>query len=399
MSDRAVVVTGVGFACPQGIGSTEVFERFVEGRNAIRAEVEGWPFATVEDLDAVAVMGSTKEARRTDRIAHMACAAADEAIAHAGVDVEACVPARAGVTLGTSIGGVQTLVEQEAVLHEKGEDRVSPFLVPMIMPNSTAGHISMRFGFRGANMTVSTACASGGHAIGVALDAVRAGRADLILAGGAEVCQTPLTMAGFGNIGALSRTGSRPFDRDRDGFVMGEGAAFLVLEEAESAKRRGARILCELAGFGMAADAHHVTAPHPEGEGAVLAIEAALADARLGVEDVTYVNAHGTSTPLNDVAEARALRRVFGDAVPPTSSVKSMTGHLIGAAGAIEAAVTAMTIAGEVLPPTINHTTPDPEIGIDVVPNEAREAKGIEAAISNSFAFGGQNAVVAFRRF
>lgn len=398
MRDRTVVVTGVGFACPQGTGTDDVFERFVEGRNAIDDEVFGWPFAAVTDLDAEAVMGSRKEARRTDRVTHMACAAADEALSHAGIDPGTCEPSRAGVTLGTGIGGVHTLLDQQGVLVDKGRERVSPFMVPMIMPNSTAGNLAMRYGFTGPNVTTSTACAAGGHAVGLGMDMVRSGRADVVIVGGSEVCHTELTVSGFGNMGALSRSGSRPFDAERDGFVLGEGAAFLVLEDAEHARRRDARVLCEAAGFGLTADAFHVTAPHPEGEGAVQAIRMALEEAGMVSEEVTYVNAHGTSTRLNDLAETKALRRVFGDSVPPTSSVKSMVGHLIGAAGALEAAVTAMVISREVLTPTINYATPDPEIDIDVVPNEAREAKGIEAAISNSFGFGGQNAVLAFRR-
>lgn len=397
MDETTVVVTGVGFACPQGIGSTEVFRRFVEGENAIHDEAFGYPVARVRDFDPEVAMGSKKAARRADRVTQLAAAAAAEAVAHAELDTEALDSDRAGVSIGTGAGGMSTAIEQNRVMLDKGFDRVSPMLVPMFMTNAPAAEISQRYGLRGPNLTVSTACASGTHALGDAIDQIRLGRADIVLAGGSEAVVVDLPMAGFARVGAMSHTGSRPFAADRDGFVMGEGAAVLVLESAAHAAARGVRALAIAAGHGRSADAHHVTAPSPDGAGARLAIMRCLADAGLSVDEVDYVNAHGTSTQLNDAAEAAALHAVFGGSPPPASSVKSMIGHLIGAAGAVEAAVTVLSLANEVLPPTINHVNPDPEIELDVVPNEARDAKGVRAAISNSFGFGGVNGVVAFR--
>lgn len=397
MDETTVVVTGVGFACPQGVGTTEVFDRFVAGEDAVADERFGYPVALVRDLDAEAVMGGRKAARRADRVTHLATAAAAAAVEHAGLDTDGIDGDRAGVSIGTGAGGMQSAVENHTVLLEKGFDRVSPMLVPMFMANGPAGEVSQRYGLRGPNLTIATACASGTHAVGDAIDQIRMGRADVMLAGGSEAIVVDLPMSGFARVGALSHTGSRPFAADRDGFVMGEGAAVLVLESTPHAEARGARGLAIAAGHGRSADAHHVTAPAPDGAGARLAIERCLADAHLGIDDVDYVNAHGTSTPLNDAAEAAALHAVFGVSPPPTSSVKSMIGHLIGAAGAVEAAVTVLALMSEVLPPTINHRNPDPAIALDVVPNEARDAKGLRAAISNSFGFGGVNAVVAFR--
>lgn len=397
MDETTAVVTGVGFACPQGIGSAAVFDRFAEGADAILDERFGYPVALVRDLDAEAVMGGRKAARRADRVTQLAAAAAAAAVADAGIDVDAIDRDRAGVSMGTGAGGLTSAVENHSVMLDKGFDRVSPMLVPMFMANAPAGEVSQRYGLRGPNVTVATACASGSHAVGDAIDQIRLGRADVMLAGGAESIVIDLPMAGFARVGALSHTGSRPFAADRDGFVMGEGAAVLVIESAPHAAARGARGLAVAAGHGRSADAHHVTAPSPDGAGARLAIERCLADAGLNAGEVDYVNAHGTSTPLNDAAEAAALHAVFGATPPPASSVKSMIGHLIGAAGAVEAAVTVLALVSKVLPPTINHVHPDPEIALDVVPNEAREAKGLRAAISNSFGFGGVNAVVAFR--
>lgn len=397
MDETTAVVTGVGFACPQGVGSVAVFDRFVEGDNAILDERFGYPVALVRDFDAEAVMGGKKAARRADRVTQLAAAAAAAAVTDAGLDVDAIDRDRAGVSMGTGAGGLSTAIVNHSAMLEKGFDRVSPMLVPMFMANAPAGEVSQHYGLRGPNVTISTACASGSHAVGDAIDQIRAGRADVMLAGGAESTVVDLPMAGFARVGALSHTGSRPFAADRDGFVMGEGAAVLVIESAPHAAARGVRGLAIAAGHGRSADAHHVTAPAPDGAGARLAIERCLTDAGLNAGDVDYVNAHGTSTPLNDAAEAAALHAVFGGAPPPTSSVKSMIGHLIGAAGAVEAAVTVLALVAEVIPPTINHVNPDPAIALDVVPNEAREAKGMRVAISNSFGFGGVNAVVAFR--
>jgi 3-oxoacyl-[acyl-carrier-protein] synthase II len=402
LSERRVVVTGVGFACPLGIGSEDVYERFVKGENGVNDTLLDHPVARMADFDPVAVLGSAKEARRLDRATQIGIAAADAALAHAGFDVaalgQAGADARAGVTIGTGIGGSSSLLDQAEVMRSKGAARLSPFAVPMFMPNALSGNLAMRYGFGGPNATVCTACAAGTDAIGHAADLIRSGHADLMLAGGTESSTHEFGLAAFMRAGATSRTGSRPFDANRDGFVLGEGAGVLVLEDYDAAKARDARILAEVAGYGRSADAFHITAPHPEGAGAIRAIHMALEEAQLDPSDVGYVNAHGTSTPLNDAAEALALHAVFGEEVPPTSSCKSMVGHLIGAAGAVEGAVTVLALANGVLPPTINYTTPDPGIDLDVVPNDAREVEGLQAAISNSFGFGGHNAVVALRR-
>lgn len=399
MSSTRVVITGAGFACPLGVGSDDVFERFVAGEDGFGGErVVDHPVALTDLGDAAAVMGSRREARRSDRMTHLAVAAADAAVAHAGLDWSSVDTDRAGAIMGTAAGGVATFVEAVRDHDAKGPDRVSPFLVPMFMPNALSGTLALRYGIGGPNLTVVTACASGANALGEALQEIRLGTCDVVVAGGAEAATDPVVVASFANLGALTRTGVRPFDRDRDGFAMGEGAAVVVIESEEHARRRGARVLCELAGYGRTADAYHITAPHPEGLGAIRAVRMALDDAGLAPGDIGYVNAHGTSTPLNDASEAAALHAVFGAAVAPVSSTKSMVGHLIGAAGALEAAVTAMSLSREVLPPTIHFETPDRAIDLDVVPNEAREAKGVDAAISNSFGFGGHNTVLAMRR-
>lgn len=398
VSTPRAVVTGVGFACPLGIGTDDVFARFVAGEDGFRGErVVDHAVARCELDDVAAVMGSKREARRSDRMTHLAVAAADAAVAHSGIDWDRVERDRAGAVMGTAAGGVTTMVAAVRDLDTRGPDRVSPFLVPMFMPNALSSTVALRYGIGGPNFTVVTACASGANAVGEALQEIRAGRCDVVLAGGSEAATEPVVIASFANLGTLTRTGMRPFDLHRDGFAMGEGSAVLVLESEEHARARDARILCEVAGYGCTADAYHMTAPHPDGDGAVRALAMALDDAGLDPADVGYVNAHGTSTPLNDASEAAALTRVFGDAVPPVSSTKSMVGHLLGAAGALEAGVTAMALAREVLPPTLHYETPDPAIELDVVPGESRDAKGIDAALSNSFGFGGHNTVLAFR--
>jgi 3-oxoacyl-[acyl-carrier-protein] synthase II len=308
------------------------------------------------------------------------------------------------VVVSTGIGGLTTMLAQTRVLFDRGPGKVSAFLVPAMMPNASAGQVAMEMGFTGPNVCIVTACAAGAHGVGEGYRYIVDGLADVCLAGGTEAVITPLSMAGFAQMGALSRhpdgaRASRPFDAERDGFVLSEGACILVLEEAERAEARGARVYAELAGYGASADAYHITAPEPQGTGAVLAIEAALADAGEPSEAVDYVNAHGTSTPLNDASETRALKKVFGDHAykVPISSTKSMTGHMLGAAGAVEAAVTALAVAEGVVPPTINYETPDPECDLDYVPNEARKVD-VRFGLSNSFGFGGQNAVLALRR-
>ena len=409
MADRRVVVTGIGPVTPVGVGVKEFWASLVAGRSGIRRierfDPSGLPVqiaGEVPNFDPTAWMGA-KEARRTDRVTHFAVAAARLAWEDAGeprVD-----PTRTGVVFSTGIGGIESLLRQHEVFLERGPDRVSPFMVPQLMPNAAAGHVAMAFGFTGPNECITTACAAGAHAVGEAYRLIRYGLADVCIAGGSEAAVLPLCISGFAQMQALTRnpdpaTASRPFDRDRDGFVMAEGAGALVLETADRALARGARIYAEVAGFGQSADAHHITAPEPEGIGAVLATQACLEDAGEPPEAVDYINAHGTSTPLNDAAETRAIKKALGDHAyrAAVSSTKSMTGHMVGAAGAVEAAVCALAITDGIIPPTTNYLTPDEECDLDYVPNRARNRQ-VRLALSNAFGFGGHNAVVALRRF
>jgi 3-oxoacyl-[acyl-carrier-protein] synthase II len=408
MTKRRVVVTGIGPVTPVGIGLKSFWDGIVSGRpgggDVTLFDVSEFPVRTaaeVRDFDPTAFM-EPKAIKRTDRAIHFAVAAAKLAWEDAGTpQVE---PSRTAVVVSTGIGGLTTMLAQTRILFDKGPGRVSAFLVPAMMPNASAGQVAMEMGFTGPNTCIVTACAAGAHGVGEGYRYIVDGLADVCLAGGTEAVITPLSMAGFAQMQALSRypdgaKASRPFDAERDGFVLAEGACILVLEDAERAEARGARIYAELAGYGASADAHHITAPEPQGAGAVLAIEATLADAGEPPEAVDYINAHGTSTPLNDASETRALKKVFGDHAykVPISSTKSMTGHMLGAAGAVEAAVAALSIAEGVVPPTINYETPDPECDLDYVPNESRKVE-VRLALSNSFGFGGQNAVLALRR-
>lgn len=404
---RRVVVTGIGPVSPIGIGRQAFWDAATTGRSGIGEvtliDASGLPVhlaGEVRDFDPERFL-DRKEARRTDRFTHFAQAAASLAWEDAGSpSVE---PSRAGVMLSTGIGGLGTMIAQQRVLMERGPGRVSPFMVPMMMPNAAAGHVAMSLGLTGPNACITTACAAGAHAVGEAYRYVRDGLADVFLAGGSEAVISELALAAFANMGALSRnpdpgTASRPFDAERDGFVLGEGACVLVLEAEDRAVARGANIYAEVAGYGASADAYHITQPEPEGTGAVLAIEACLDDAGEPAEAVTYVNAHGTSTPLNDVAETRALKKSLGDHAHrvAVSSTKSMTGHLMGAAGALEAAAAILAVHTGIVPPTINLQTPDPECDLDYVPNASRRLD-VSLALSDSFGFGGQNAVLAFR--
>ena len=405
---RRVVVTGIGPVTPVGIGREAFWRSLVEGRSGIGELTLFDPgdlpvriAGEVREFDPQVFM-DRKEARRTDRFVQFALAAARLAFDDAANP--SFEPSRVGVVLATGIGGLTSLAEQHRVLLERGPGRVSPFLVPAMMPNAAAGQIAMSLGVTGPNTCITTACAAGAHAVGEGYRLIREGIVDVFLAGGSEAVITPIAMAGFAQMGALSRnpdaeSASRPFDKRRDGFVLSEGACVLVLEEAERATARGAPMYAEVAGYGASADAFHVTQPEPEGAGAVQAIEAALTDAGEPAESVGYVNAHGTSTPLNDAAETRALKKVFGDHAHrlAVSSTKSMTGHLLGAAGAVEAAASVLTIAEGVIPPTINYAEPDPECDLDYVPNTARSAD-VRVALCDSFGFGGHNAVLAFRR-
>ena len=404
---RRVVVTGIGPATPVGIGREAFWSSLISGRSGIgpitRFDAEGFPVriaGEVRDFDPTEFM-EPKEVRRTDRFVHLALAAAE--LAHRDSGRLEFPPERTAVLMGTGMGGVGTLEEQVRIVMERGPDRVSPFMVPAMMPNAPAGHVAMALGVTGPNLGIVTACAASTHAIGEAFRMIRQDRVDVAFAGGADACVTPAMIAGGARMGGLSRNpdpqrACRPFDLARDGFVVSEGACILVLEEAERARARGATVYAEIAGYGATSDAYHITQPDPDGLGAIGAMQTALADAGEPAEAVGYINAHGTSTPLNDVAESRAIRKVFGDHPVAVSSTKSMTGHLIGSAGAVEAAAAALALHEGTLPPTINLEYPDPECQVDHVTNEARQEQ-VNLALSNSFGFGGHNAVLALRRF
>ena len=403
---RRVVITGVGLATPAGNDPDTFWDTVVAGR-AVAAPIEA--FSTedhpityaceVRDFDPEARFGF-KEARRIDRAAQLGLAASADAVRSAfgdgGVVGAGIDPARTGVVAGTGIGGLRTLEEQVGLYHERGPRKVSPLLVPMMMANATAGLIGIEWGLTGPNFCVATACAAGANAIGEAGRLVREGACDVVVAGGTECALTPVSLAAFWRMGALSSNpdpalASRPFDADRDGFVMGEGAAFLILEEAETAVARGATIWGELLGYGRTCDAHHITAPAESGAGAVACMEAALADAGLTPGEVGHVNAHGTSTPLNDAAEAAAITKVFGAGAVPVTSTKGVTGHLIGAAGAVEAVGSLLALRHGLVPPTANHEQRGDGIEVDVVAGAPREVAAAPV-VSNSFGFGGHNA-------
>ncbi len=410
---RRVVVTGMGAITPIGTGLEAFWDGLVAGRSGVgpitqfdASEFETRIAAEVHDFDPTAYM-DRKEARRMDRFAQFAVAATALALKDAGLDgLQGVDPERVGVLIGSGIGGIKTLEEQARILVEKGPRRVSPFLVPMMIPDIASGQVSILFGAKGHNACSVAACASGANSIGDAFRVIQSGMADVMITGGTEAAITPLAMAGFCAAGALStrneepEKASRPFDKERDGFVMGEGAGILILEALESARRRGARIYAELVGYASTGDAYHITAPDPTGEGAARAMRMALADAGVKPEEVGYINAHGTSTQYNDKFETLSIKLVFGEHAHriPVSSNKSMVGHLLGAAGGVEAIATALALYHGVLPPTINYEHPDPECDLDYIPNEARHQQ-VEVAISNSFGFGGHNAVLVFRRY
>jgi len=400
-----VAVTGMGVKTPAGSDLASFWATLLEGRPTAapitRYDATEQPvgFACeVAGFDPAEYFGH-KEARRADRVTQLGFAAATDALTDAG-DLGAD-PGRCGVVAGTGVGGLWTQEEEEKVLFERGPTRVSPFLVPMMMANATAGTIAMRHGWKGPNICIATACAAGTHAVGEAVRFIRDGSADVVLAGGAEAAITPVAMAAFAKMGALSTRSddparaSRPFDPDRDGFVMGEGAGFLVLERWDLAEARGARIYGEIMGYGRNSDAHHITAPSPDGAGAVACMELALEDAGLSGADIGHVNAHGTSTPLNDAAEAEALVKVFAGSPPPVTSTKGVTGHLIGAAGAVEAVAAILASRDGLVPPTANHERNDPNVTVDVVAGSPRAATG--PVLSNSFGFGGHNATLVIR--
>jgi len=381
---RRVAVTGLGVVAPCGIGR-EAFWQGLLGPGL----VDAGRLTTIEDWDPSPWYDSPKDARRADRSEQYAIAAATEALEQSGRP--AADPSRIGTIFGTGVGGIHTLEEQIVVRLDKGERRVSPFLVPMMMANAPGANVSMRFDLRGPNETLCTACAAGTHALGYAARLIAWGLADAVVAGGTEYAGTPTSLASFGNMTALSSTGtSRPFDAARDGFVMGEGAAVLVLEEWESAVGRGARIIGEILGTASNADAHHITAPSPGGVGAISCMRLALADAGLDPAEIKQVNAHGTSTPLNDAAEAAAVSEVFGPGAVPIVSTKGVTGHALGAAGALEAAAVLLSMEHRLIPPTANTVDVDPEMTVDVVTGEARPWDP-GPTMSNNFGFGGHN--------
>ena len=396
-----VVVTGVGVKTPAGNDVASFWEQLCAGRASAR-RIESFDPADlsitfageVRDFDAVEYFGP-KEARRQDRVTQLGFGAAADALGDAGE--LGADPSRCAVIIATGVGGLHTLEENERLYLEKGPSRVSPFFVPMMMPNATAGVVAMQLGWTGPNLCVATACAAGAHAIGEGVRLIRDGTADVVMAGGTEAAVTPLTIAAFARMGALSsrndapERASRPFDADRDGFVIGEGAGCVVLEPLERARARGATIYGEVAGYGRNADAYHITAPSPGGAGAAVCMQLALDDAAVEPSAIGHVNAHGTSTPLNDAAEAEAVRKVFGDSPPVVTSTKGVTGHLIGAAGAVEAVAAMLAVRDGIVPPTANLEKLGDDIELDVVAGSPREV-GPKPAISNSFGFGGHNA-------
>lgn len=411
MNNRAVI-TGMGVISPIGNTLEEFWNHLVEGQSGIdlvtRFDVSEMPTkvaAEVKNFEPTDWLDK-KESRRMDRFVQLAVAAAKMAIKDANLDIETMDKERAGVVIGSGVGGVTTFEEQKEILMAKGPGRISPFFVPMLISNMAAGHLSIAFGLQGASSTVVTACASATNAIGEALRLIEHGEADIVLCGGTEAPLTPLAFAGFCAMKAMStekenpKEACRPFDSRRSGFVMGEGAGILVLESVEHAKARNARIYAELAGYGSTSDAHHITTPVPGGAGAARSMRKAIEDAGLKPENVDYINAHGTGTGANDSTETIAIKAVFGPVAyqVPISSTKSMTGHLLGAAGGVEAIVCALAIQNGVIPPTMNYGEPDPECDLDYVPNQARK-KEVKVALSNTFGFGGHNATIVLKKF
>lgn len=413
MQKKRIVVTGIGVISPVGVGKTNYWNSLVSGVSGvgkithfdptgfdvqIAAEVKGFDVTNWIDR---------KESRRMDRFVHFGVAAALDAIEDAGLKITPANAERVGVLVGSGIGGLQTLEDQVKVLIQNGPSKISPFLIPMMIADMASGHISIITGAKGPNSTVVTACATGAHALGDSLEIIRRGAADVMICGGTEAAVTQIGVAGFGNMKAMTSKyndnptkASRPFEAGRDGFVIGEGAGVVVLESLEHAEARGAHIYCELGGYGMSGDAYHMTQPAAGGEGVARAMIAALKDADVQPEMVGYINAHGTSTPLNDKNETAALKTVFGDHAYKlaVSSTKSMTGHLLGGAGGIEAIAAALAIHSGVLPPTINYDNPDPDCDLDYVPNVARNQQ-VDVAVSNNSGFGGHNAVIVMKRY
>jgi 3-oxoacyl-[acyl-carrier-protein] synthase II len=409
---RRVVVTGMGLVTPLGTGLDNVWDQILQGKSGI-APITRFDVSRHETKIAGEVKNFNpedyvphKEVKKMDLFIHYALAAAQVAINNAKLDMTKEQSDRVGVVVGTGLGGLPTIEKYHQVLMERGPDRITPFFIPMLIANMAPGQIAMQHGLKGPNLSIVTACATGAHCIGDASRIIQYGDADVMVAGGTEANLTPLTVGGFNAMKALStrnsepEKASRPFEKNRDGFVVAEGSGIVVLEELEHARARGARIYAEVIGYGYNADAHHITAPAPDGEGFVRCIKMALNDAKLTADEVDYINAHGTSTQLNDYTETLAIKKVFGERAKkiPVSSTKSMTGHLLGAAGAIEAVFSILSLRDQICPPTINYEEPDPECDLDFVPNVARK-QAMNVALSNSFGFGGTNATLLFRSF
>ena len=411
-SDLRVVVTGLGVVTPVGHQLDVFWNNLISGQSGVDkiTAFDPTPFDTqiagqVKEFDLSPAFPSPKEIRRADRYSQFGIYAGWSALKDSGAELDKLDRDEIGVIIGSGIGGLATTTEQHKILLERGPGRLSPFMIPMLISNMASGLFSMFYNLRGPNFATCSACATANHAIGEAWRTIKMGEAKMMFAGGAEAAIVPVGIGGFCAMRAMStrnddpKTSSRPFDKDRDGFVMGEGAGVIVLEELEHAKKRGAKIYCEITGYGNTADAHHMTAPSPDGEGAARCMKMALRSG-LNIEDISYINAHGTSTPQGDVCETLAIKRVFGERAKKiaVSSTKGATGHMLGAAGAVEMSVCALAIKHDIVPPTINYQTPDPECDLDYVPNTAREMK-VNAIINNSFGFGGHNASIAAKKF
>lgn len=409
---KRVVVTGLGVITAVGIGVEDFWQNITSGVSGIdrittfdTSNLDVKIGAEIKEFDPTQYM-DRKEAKRADRFVHFAVAAAKMALADSGLEINSSNADNIGVVIGSGIGGMKTFEEQCRNCIEKGPKRVSPFFIPMMIPDMASGFVSIITGAKGPNHTVVTACASGTHSIGDSLRIIQNGEAVAMITGGSEAALTELTYAGFSSAGALStnndnpKGASRPFDLNRDGFIMGEGSGILILEELEHAKRRSARIYAEVVGFGESGDAYHMTSPDPEGSGASRAMSRAVADAGITSDKISYINAHGTSTAANDKFETKAIKNVFGEAAYriPVSSTKSMTGHLLGAAGGVEAIISVLALKNGIIPPTINYQTPDPECDLDYVPNKARK-KELDYVLSNSLGFGGHNACLSFKKY
>ena len=409
---KRVVVTGMGCISPVGNTVKDTWDALLAGTSGagpitqFDATNHKTKFAAeVKGFDAVALFG-VKEARKLDRFAQLGLAAAQEALEQSGLKIDESNRDRVGIFMGSGIGGINIIIEQYELMKQRGPDRVSPFLIPMMIPDSAAGNLAIRIGARGPNMSMATACATGTNSLGEAAETIRRGAADVMIAGATEAAINSLAFAGMNTMTALSTRNddylhaSRPFDKNRDGFMMGEGAGVMILESLEYAQARGANILCEFTGYGTTDDAHHISAPAENGAGAAISMSLALQDASFKTTDIHYINAHGTSTQLNDKSETAAIKTVFGEQAynVPVSSTKSMTGHLLGASGAVEAIVGALVIQNGIIPATINYETPDPVCDLDYVPNQPRKAK-VDSVMSNSFGFGGHNATLILSRY